>query len=320
MPLPTAPPPTPPAEVRPAPPTAAELQDRLLEAYDWGRPLPEAPKGPGAAAHRWLQAAATFDPQREVPANPFPSGAAHREAEALRALMKVPRTRLAPRLAALPLHQPGTALALWRWGKTQVREGRFTPAVRRAWEDRLLAKGPGLTRGYALRHALCWALADQDEARFASLKARADEAAEPVVSQFQRLFGLLGGPSPVLRLWALPGQDYQDLRFDELGVRRLWILPATEDPLPDLPADVAWIIPSLDAGRDDRSASLPGGLLAEAQALSARLKAAGRTARYVPSRAAFEGLGMAWFPILIELDGQGNIKAVRMGDAAPQKP
>lgn len=319
MPL-TTPPPTPPAEVRPAPPTAAELQDQLLEAYDWGRPLPEAPKGPGATAHRWLLAAATFDPQQEAPADPFPPGAAHREAEALRTLMKAPRTRLAPRLAALPLHEPGTALALWRWGKAQVREGHFTSAVRRAWEDRLLAKGPGLTRGYALRHALCWALADQDEARFASLKARADESADPVVAQFQRLFGLLGGPSPILRLWSLPGQDYQDSRLDQLGARRLWILPAGEAPLPELPADVAWIIPSLDAGRDDRSASLPGSLLTEAQALSARLKATGRIAYYVPSRAAFESLGMAWFPILIDLDGHGNIKAIHMGDAAPRKP
>jgi len=314
------PPSTPPAEVRPAPPTAAELLDQALDAYDWGRPLPAAPKGPGAAAHHWLQAAATFDPHQERPADPFPAGPAHREAEALRALMKVPPAHLAPRLTALPLHQPGTALALWRWGQAQVREGRFRPALRRAWEDRLLAKGPGLTRGYALRHALCWALAERDEARFAALKARADEAAEPVVSHFQRLFGLLGGRSPVLRLWNLPGQDYQDLRLDELGARRLWILPADAEALPDLPADVAWIIPSLDAGLDDRSASIPGGLAAEAQALSARLQAAGRTARFVPSRVAFEDLGMAWFPILIELDGQGNLRTVRMGDAAPRKP
>jgi hypothetical protein len=234
--------------------------------------------------------------------------------------VKTPGNHLASRLAALPLRQPGTALALWRWGKAQVREGHFTPAVRRAWEDRLLAKGPGLTRGYALRHALCWALADQDEARFAALKGRADEAAEPVVARFQRLFGLLGGPSPILRFWTLPGQDYQDLRLDQLGARRLWILPAGEGPLPDLPADVAWIIPSLDAGMDDRSASLPAGLVAEARALSTRLKAAGRTARFVPSRAAFESLGLAWFPILLELEDQGNIKTIRMGDAAPQKP
>ncbi|WP_243304253.1 hypothetical protein [Geothrix oryzisoli] len=319
MPL-ITPPSTPPAEVRPAPPTAAELQDRLLEAYDWGRPLPKAPKGPGALAYRWLQAAATFDPQAAPPANPFPTGAAHREAEALRALLKAPRARLAARLAALPLHQAGTALALWRWGQVQVREGHFTPAIRRAWEDRLLAGGPGLTRGYALRHALCWALAEQDEARFASLKGRADEAAEPVISRFQRLFGLLGGPSPILRLWTLPDLEYQDLRLDQLGAARVWILPAEEGPLPDLPADVAWIIPSLDAGFDDRNASIPTGLRIEAETLAARFRAAGRTARFVPSRAAFESLGMAWFPILVDLDARGNIQALRMGDAAPLKP
>ncbi|HJW08750.1 MAG TPA: hypothetical protein VJ483_03900 [Holophagaceae bacterium] len=319
MPL-TAPPPTPPAEVRPAPPTAAQLQDQALDAYDWGRPLPAAPRGPGAAAYRWLQSAATFDPLAAPPADPFPPGTARREAEALRALVRAHQARLAQHLAALPLRQAGTALALWRWGKAQVREGRFTPAIRQAWEDRLLAEGPALTRGYALRHALCWALADQDEARFAALKARADEPAEPILSQFQRLFGLLGGPSPVLRLWTLPGQEYQDLRLDQLGARRIWIYPAGEGTWPELPADVAWIIPSLEAGMDERSASIPEGLAAEARALSARLQAAGRTARYVPSRAAFEVLGLAWFPILIDLDGQGNIQRVRMGDAAPRKP
>ncbi|HEX4845300.1 MAG TPA: hypothetical protein VFV26_03715 [Geothrix sp.] len=315
----TALPPTPPAEVRPAPPSPAELQNRLLEAYDWGLPLPAPPRGSGTPAFRWLRAAATSDPQRG-PANPFPPGPAHREAEALRALFKAPENRLAGRLAALPLQQPGTALALWRWGKARMREGRFTPDVRRTWEDRLLAEGPALTRGYALRHALCWALADQDEARFASLKARADATADPVLAQFQRLFGLLGGPSPVLRLWTLPALDYQDVRLDQLGAARLWVLPAEEGPLPELPPEVAWIIPSLHAGLDDRSASLPEGLMEEARALASRLQAEGRTARYVPDRAAFESLGLAWFPILIELDGQGNLKAIRMGDAAPEKP
>lgn len=317
---PTALPPTPPAVVRPAPPTAAQLQDQALDAYDWGRPLPQAPEGPGASAYRWLQAAATFDPQRELPADPFPAGGSRREAEALRALMKAPAHRLAAALAAQPLRQAGTALALWRWGKAQVREGRFTSRIRKAWEDHLLAKGPDLTRGYALRHALCWALADQDEARFTALKAQAGDSAAPILARFQRLFGLLGGPSPILRLWTLPGQEYQDLRFDQLGARRLWIRPADDGPLPDLPADVVWIVPSLEAGTDERSAQLPTGLAPEIQALSARLQAAGRTVRYVPSRAAFEALGLAWFPILIELDAQGNFRTVRMGDAAPRKP
>lgn len=315
----TALPPTPPAEIRPAPPTAAELADRLLEAYDWGLPLPGAPKGSVTPAFRWLQAAATSDPQRDL-ANPFPPGPAHREVEALRALLKAPENRLAGRLAALPLQQPGTALALWRWGKARMREGRLPPEARRTWEDRLLANGPALTRGYALRHALCWALADQDEARFASLKARTDATADPILAPFQRLFGLLGGPSPVLRLWTLPALDYQDVRLDQLGAARLWILPAEEGPLPEFPPEVAWLVPSLHAGLDDRSVSLPSSLMDEARALAGRFRAAGRTAHYVPTRAAFEDLGLTWFPILIELDGQGNLKAIRMGDAAPMKP
>jgi hypothetical protein len=33
-----------------------------------------------------------------------------------------------------------------------------------------------------------------------------------------------------------------------------------------------------------------------------------------------ERLGLAWFPILIVLDERGNLKDVRMGDAAPDQP
>lgn len=321
MPLTVPPPATPPAEIRPARPSPAELESRLLEAYDWGRPLPpEAPKGPAGAAHRWLEAAATFDPRGGLPANPFPPGAAHREAESLRTLLKGSPDQVAARLSALPLRQSGTALALWRWGQARVRAGAFSAATRRTWEDRLLAQGPALTRGYALRHALCWALADQDEARFADIKARPAPEVDSVVTEFQRLFGLLGGPSPDLRLWSLPGLDYQDLKLGQLGAPRVWICPAEGGPLPDLPGNVAWIIPSAEGGLDARSASLPEGLLEEGRALAARLRAAGRTARFAPSRAAFEALGLAWFPILIDLDAQGNVQAIRMGDAAPRNP
>jgi hypothetical protein len=311
---------SPPAEIRPAPPTPAEREERLLEAYDWGHPLPPAQPGPGATADRWLRAAATFDPGTALPGNPFPPGAAHREAEALRALLKAPPSQLGRRLAALPLRQSGTALALWRWGQAQVRLGHVPLEVRQAWEDRLLAAGPALTRGYALRHALCWALADKDETRFAALKALATPETESVVAGFQRLFGLLGGPTPDLRLWSLPGLAYQDLRLDQLGVPRVWICPAGEGPLPDLPPRVAWVIPSAEAGLDARSASLPENLLEEGRALAMRLQAAGRTARFAPSRPAFEALGLVWFPILIDLDAQGTVRTIRMGDAAPSQP
>ena len=48
--------------------------------------------------------------------------------------------------------------------------------------------------------------------------------------------------------------------------------------------------------------------------------ARGGEAPSAPSRAAFEGLGLAWFPILIELDPKGDVRSIRMGDAAPDKP
>ena len=294
----------------------------LLEAFDWGRSLPPEPrlKGPAVLDCRWLRAAATFDPTHGLPANPFASGGGRREAEALRSLLKAPQERLGDALKALPLRHSGTALALWRWGQSQVQSGTVPAARRRAWEDRLLTAGPALTRGYALRHALCWALAEKDEARLATVRSLAGQDAEETLLGFQRLFGLLGGPSPVLRLWPLPAAGYRDLQLDQLGAVRIWIRPAEEGPLPELPAGTAWIIPSTSGSLDERDASLSGTTLTESQSLADRLRATGRAAHFAPSRTAFERLGLAWFPILIELDGRGNLQSIRMGDAAPSRP
>ena len=314
-------PPSPPPVVQVLPTPQPDAETHLLEAYDWSQPLPEAPdlKGQAALRYRWLRAAATFRPG-ELPADPFPAGPDRQEAEALRALLRPAPHDVAHGLAALPLHLPGTALALWRWGQGQVRRGIFGPVLRRAWEDRLLSAGPALTRGYALRHALCWALAEHDEIRFSDLKTQATPWAGDTFAGFQRLFGLLGGPSPTLRLWTLPGLGYQDLRLDQLSARRIWILPAGPEPLPALPPDVAWIIPDGTGNQDARSADLAPGPQREGEALAARLGAAGRRAYFAPSRADMERLGLAWFPILIVLDERGNLKDIRMGDAAPDQP
>jgi len=315
-------PPSPPPVVQAAPVPQAAPETRLLEAYDWGQPLPVAPpelKGPAALRYRWLHAAATF-PVGGLPADPFPPGPDHNEAEALRTLLRPAPQDLARGLAALPLHQPGTALALWRWGQAQVRQGVFGPVLRRAWEDRLLASDPILTRGYALRHALCWALAQHDEIRFSTLKTRAADWGGDTFTGFQRLFGLLGGPSPALRLWDLPALGYRDLRLDQLGARRIWVLPAGPGPLPVLAPDVAWIIPDGIGNQDPRSTDLAPGPQQEGEALAGRLKKAGRTAFFAPSREDMERLGLAWFPILIVLDDRGNLKDVLMGDAAPDHP
>jgi hypothetical protein len=146
-----------------------------------------------------------------------------------------------------------------------------------------------------------------------------DADTEEVIRSVQRLFGLLGGPSPALRLWELPGLTYRDLSLDQLGARRIWICPLEGGPLPDLGTETAWILPSESGGLDEREASLPEGLLHEAKALAGRLPAPSR-AYFAPSRAAFERLGLSWFPILIDLDAKGNLQSVRMGDAAPRKP
>lgn len=317
MPLTAAPPASPPAQIQKAKP-AAEAEEALLEAFDLGRPLPPFRAGP--VKLRWLGAAATFEPSGALPADPFPPGPAHREAAALRALSLKPPSEWAARFATLPLRQPGTALALWRWGQAQRRAGRMDTPTRQAWEDRLLVGGPPMTRGYALRHALCWALAERDESRFATLKTRFARDAEALVGGFQRLFGWFGTTSPVLRLWTLPGLEYQDVRLDQLGATRLWICPVEEGPLPSLPPGTAWIIPSAEGVQDPRSPNLEEGTQREGQALAERLRATGRSAQFAPSRAGLERLGLAWFPILVELDGQGAVQALRMGDAAPKEP
>jgi hypothetical protein len=312
---------TPPAIVAPAP-VSQEVENSLLEAFDWGQPLPPAPKLKGSAAlrYRWLRAAATFDPAQGQLINPFATGGARSEAEALRTLLKAPKEQLAAGLKTQALQEPGTALALWRWGQLQARTGIFEAGLRRTWEDRLLGAGPALTRGYALRHALCWALAEQDEDRLASVRAVAGEDFAEVVKGFQRLFGLLGGPSPVLRVWALPGLEYRDLRLDQLGASRIWICPLEGADLPQLPLGTSWIIPSAAAGLDERDASLSEPLLVEGRTLVERLRPTGRAAFFAPSRAAFEKLGLVWFPILIDLDAKGAIQAIRMGDSAPARP
>jgi hypothetical protein len=312
---------TPPALVSPTP-TSQEAEAALLEAFDYDLALPAAPKLKGTAAltYRWLRAAATFDPTRDLPANPFAGGRDRKEAEALRHLLKAAPDQFENELKALPIRTSGTALALWRWGQIQVRAGALAAPQRRLWEDRLLSAGSPLTRGYGLRHALCWALAEQDEARFSSVRSAAGATSNDTIKGFQRLFGLLGGPTPILRLWALPGLDYHDLRLDQLRASRIWICPVEKTALPDLPAGTAWIIPSVTGELGERDASLSEAVTSEGKALALRLQAAGRSALLAPSRAAFENLGLSWFPILIELDGKGDIRAIRMGDAAPGNP
>jgi hypothetical protein len=232
--------------------------------------------------------------------------------------MNRPAKDFSKAVKVLPLKAPGTAIALWRWGQTQVQRGRFNPTQRRAWENRLITTGLPLTRGYALRHALCWALAEGDEARFTELRTMTDATAEDIVTGFQRLFGMLGGPLPVLRLWSLPALEYQDQAF--ASAHRIWIYPLEEGPLPDVPEGTIWIIPSEVGAQDERNATLEISTQQEGKTLADRLSRAGRQAWFAPSRPALERIGLVWFPALLEVDEKGNLARIRMGDAGPRQP
>jgi hypothetical protein len=299
-----------PAAQRPAA-SLAEAEAAVLEAWDGtdGRgPLPEpAVAKRDRAGLRWLLAVARG--QRE---NPFPPGSAGwKEAEAVRAL---PAARDRARaIRACPQTYAGSSLALWLWG----RAGRFRRAERILWEDRLLeVTVPGVLRTRALQHALCFALAEDDEARFADLRREWGEDSPEEFMAFQRAFCLLGATSPVFRLWQVPGGSFMEGGLQNLQARHVLILPLQGAALPAVPADTAWIIPLLE----NRRAGLPGTLddetgrrLAE---LGARLGGASRMAWFAPGEEPFGTYGLTMFPARLDLDPQGRITAIRMGDAA----
>lgn len=304
----------------PKAPKTLELQaaeSLLLEAFDEGAPLP-SPRvaARDRAALAWLRQAASGLPTR----NPFPPGTpSHREAEALLAFLQGPAPSGTPDLGNLKVSLNGTRLALWQWGRKEVRAGRMDPPSRKAWEDRLLGGGHPVLRGLALRHALCWALAENDEARFGELKGGAEPETLPFFTAFQNLFGWIGGTSPSLRLWNLPGLEYGDLRLDQLEGRRIWIAPM-EPVLPQLPEQTAWIIPA-KAGETAASEPNPSPVDAqEARDLAARLQTGGLKAWFAPQRRLWENLGLSYFPVLVELDEARRIVRIRMGDAAPENP
>ena len=272
---------------------------------------------------RWLRSAATDD----IPVNPFARGtAAFREGEEALAFFRKGYGQDPALLARLKTRQPGTALALWRWGKRGELKQAFTPAFRRAWEDKLMEPSPAaMVRGYALRHSLCFALAEGDEVRFLALKVQWSTEAETLLNSFQRLFGLLGGASPEFRFWELPGLQYKDLRmadlmsFDGSAARRIWICPLLGE-LPQLPPGTAWLVPTLSGQQNSVETTLLESERNAGEELATRVESAGGRAYFAPSRMDLESLGLAFFPILIELEFNGTIKAIQMGDAAPKKP
>lgn len=302
---------------QPKPLTRAQAEFKILEAYDDGLPIPVFQVG---AKNRlgiaWLRAAAGEDP----PTNPFPRGGGpFKEVEAALGFSNADPASWERRIQKQPLTLTGTQLAFWRWGRTQTRSGRLSPTLRAAWEDRLLQGGAPILRGLALRHALCWALAEGDDARFAILKDRHGKELQATFSAFQGLFAWVGGTTPRFRLWKLPDLTYEDQRLDQLGARRLWITPF-EKELPSVPQGTLWIAPSARGETGPGEAILSATDRQEAETLAAQLKASFRQAWYAPQRTTWESAGLAYFPILIEFNDAHEVTSIRMGDAAPERP
>ncbi|MBI3131518.1 MAG: hypothetical protein HYZ13_09350 [Acidobacteria bacterium] len=294
---------------------------RLLEAYDAGRGIPPMPPLAKAdqPAYRWLRAC-TLAKAGHPPENPFPAGPAREEAEAFRRLVALKPAEAVTHLPQLKTKELGTWMGLWRWGKSQARTGAWDLAQRRAWEDRLLAgKGLDLIQGYALRHALCFAIAEKDEQRLGALRSVIPEEQEELYTLAQALFGQLGHPLPVVRLWSLPGLRFADRPLGALGGNRVWIAPF-EGALPRIPPGCTWVVPTLGGMADPADATLDEVSTVEARPVITALEKAFATAWLAPSRADFERMGLVHFPIFLRFDAEGRLLEVRMGDAAPKEP
>lgn len=296
--------------VAPQTPLLGDAERDLLTTLDEGNPpvRPANIPAPDLPAYDWLWNAAAWQPGQALPANPFPKGsAAAREAQAWRAFLAQP----AGSPCHLPLALTGSQLLLWSWLHHRDRAHPLPPSQRQALEDRLMAGNAPVLRGWALRHALCFALAERDSGRFSALKAAHGSQAPETFAGAQALFGLLGGPSPAFRLWSLPGLTYRDADLGALGARQIWICP----PGPPAPAGAVWIIPSQSGVMSGRETDLSPTRKEEAAALAPALH--GRAAWFAPSKAEWEAVGLSWFPILITLDKDGAVARVQMGDAAP---
>ncbi len=307
-------------QAAPPPVSLEEGQAQLLENYDEDPSLQRLPpitlRAKDRPAQDWLLAAL----RERSPRIPFPKGTpAHREASRLHDLLEASPEMRAARLEALPLSLVGTQAALWRWGQALAHRGEMPIALRHQWEDRLLRK-PCATviRGWAMRHAFCYALAEADEGRFDTLKAACAKEVPELVQQFQRAFALLGGPPPHIYLWSLPGLEPLDQPLGRLGscLRIVPLEPGTPPP----PEGCAWIIPAMDSDLSTQLSALEGPSLEEAHRLAEGVQSLGRKAYLAPSRQPLMDCALAFFPIEIRLDAEGLIRSIRMGDAAQAKP
>jgi hypothetical protein len=302
-------------EQEPEPPPLEILEYQALEAFDHDtvRAMPTLPPGreDDMAKLQWLQSAAALP----IPVSVFRKGSPESlEADALLRFIGMDRVPPELDIEKVPLALTGSQLALWRHGRVSIREGRWDSKIRISWENRLIeAKTHPIIRGLALRHALCWALADGDEKRFAELKySKAGEDMPSIVTLFQKAFALLGGPLAPLRLW---DTSLEELPAEQAAFGRIWISPAADLPPPDHSA--TWIYPILGQAGFESGPALAW--MSAAEELLKDNALAGYSVFFAPSQDELEMLGMALFPVLMELDQNGDVASVKMGDACPSK-
>jgi hypothetical protein len=290
------------------------LEYRMLEAFDYSAAiaLPELPPERAAdlAKLRWLHSAAysTFPVSAFSPGSPE-----QKEADGVIRFLKTGALPTEQGLATLGLSLTGSQLALWRFGQASVRSGAWGRDTRLQWEARLLdAPVHPIIKGFALRHALCWALAEKDEKRFAYLKHSEAGEGQPIIfSLFQKAFAALGGPLNTLRLWtASLSEATSDTPFNGA----VWVSPDPSFPPPAHTKD--WIVPLLEVALTE-TADGPAWAARARQMMEEKIFADYRVF-FAPFLKDLDMLGIALFPALLELGEGGSIQGIKMGDACPR--
>lgn len=290
--------------------------DELLEQYDLGGQFPAPPPvGPrDRASLAWLLEGL----QPEAAGVSFKSGHPSRK-EAL-SLLEILKGQTLP--DGVPrMKEPGSQMRYWRWGAQLVRKGAWNSEVRRRWEDQLLSPTVHpLFRGYALRHALCFALAEADEARFAALKARVGEETPDLFLGFQTALALPKAFPPTLRLWSLPELAPVSVSLAQPGIRKVRIAQVRDGVIASPPVDTLWIVPTTEGDASSEVEQLDDAARREALAFVGRLPKDETRVFLAPVRSVLTKFGLAYFPIEIDLDEQGRVQRIRMGDAALAAP
>ena len=292
-------------------PSLEALEFRILEAFDHEAftVLPELPadRASDMAKLRWLHSAASLD----EPVPTFDDGTAEQaEAVALLGFIRSGSSQTGDDFGKLDLRLSGSQLALWRFGRVKIRSGAWGKQARLNWEDLLLKSATHpVIRGLAFRHALCWALADNDESRFAELKhSSLGDDMPDIATLFQKAFAALGETFGPLRLWTPAFEVVAENPFLE---GRVWVCPAPDLPPPN--DTVPWVVPLLSVlpGKDLDQVQIRAG--AERMVESGVFE--GYEVYFAPQNSDLEMLGIALFPTLIELDGHGSVVSIKMGDA-----